>query len=178
MLNIANVNIMVDCESILANPITTGTIQQPAKASPENVSIIADPKLIALPQGQGSSSLLLQFPVGSTICWRGLSLSNNADHTVMLYDIAKDSGSVIIDAPTPMLSFVPEPVPYEDPASDDVDPLHFTVQQLPDFYYECRLINTGRATYKFSFYITEEEQDNVTVLGYFYWTGTLTKQGA
>jgi hypothetical protein len=168
MSNIINIEMVFDTQTLLKKyPNPSQNSAAPTGIAHSDVFMVTEAKYVA--GGQATADLSINAEVDDVIRWRGLSLSDNVSQSAIPYKIQKFSGSQVTTIPVPTESHPWVPVPNQNP-DKSVDPLKFTAQQLPAYYLNCNVTDSGTENYQVWFYIAEQVSgSNVKVLGYFYW---------
>lgn len=118
--------------------------------------------------GQADGNLNFSATTDDVVRWRSQSMSGDASQAAVMYGFFKFGGNDVITPPGAVLSHPTVPVP--NPAN----PVTFTAQSVPDFYWRSDVIATGVENYGVRFYITGIVGSQLTTLGYFYWDPTIT----
>jgi hypothetical protein len=175
MSNIINIEMVFDTQTILNKyPSLSQNSAAPTGINHTDVYMVTEAKYVADPKTQATADLNINAEVDDVIRWRGLSLSDNISQSVIPYKIQKFSGTQVTTIPVPSEAHPWVPVPNQAP-DKTVDPLHYTAQQLANYYLGCDVTDSGTEGYQVWFYIAQQVSgSNVKVLGYLYWDPTIT----
>lgn len=174
--SIINIEIVFDTETLQTkykNP--SQNPQAPTGIAHSDVYMVTESRFVAVPSSQATADLSIKAEVDDVVRWRGISLSSNVSESAIPYKIVKFSGTQVTDIPVPSESRPWIPVPNQNPDTKVVDPLVYTAQQLPVYYLNSNVTDSGTENYQVWFYIAQQVSGNtVKTVGYYYWDPTIT----
>ncbi len=191
MADVIDVVMVVDTQSLVtAHPGPSQDSRKPTQVDDHFCFLIAPP--VSVIKGQATAALLVKTSrakgasdggdtdgpgaragkaPGARVSWRSRSLSGNAGQSVVIY-------SVTGQAPSPKApAFGAFEKEYQAPLPDlvsgqNTDPPAFSPTMTGDYYLEGALRKHGEQ-FTVSFYITAEDDGELSTVGYFSWVAGL-----
>ncbi len=184
MADVIDIEILIDAQSILAAyPHPSQDPTTPTVIADDSCYMVGQPA--AVRSGQATAHLHIDAhrtgagaagsPAAHAIRWRALSLSGNAGHSAIVYDIVRLSRTSVA-SPVAAVEAHPEvPLPSLDDGRN-TDPPSFGSVAANDYFLEAHVVSNGTERFGVQFYIAvqDDETGEPTTVGYFEWHPAVT----
>jgi len=178
---IIDTQIVFDAETLWTlhySDAKNSTSDNPYPLPHENIRMIVPDVYLQDPKTQATADLAIRAELGDQIRWSGITLSEDIQYSVVIYDIFPTPGVTgnveVTGKPMPELAHPKVPIPKEK-QDHTIDPLDYTPTVLPEYYLSCDVTDHGKEYYSVRFYITHGMATDTRFNAlYFQWDPTIT----